>query len=236
VTTCTQRSDQSADPAIRLFQRGKIAQLAANVDRKPLQFQTVKHRQTIVDVRHVGDRDAEFVFLPAGRDFGMRAGIDIGFTRNTAGAAISASVLPTPENTMSSDRIPASSARRNSPPDTISAPNRDWRAESGRRCWDWLSPRRRFSPHGNQIRLCEGVCSMPQSLCRIDMDRGADVVGDIDKRLTDSAAVTTEALGMDHLCRMPVTATFGLEGDRDAFAVDHQRQPDENKGQQQDDQ
>lgn len=125
VTTCTQRSDQSADPAIPLFQRGKIAQLAANVDRKPVQFQTVKHRQTIVDVRHVGDRDAEFVFLLANRDFGMRADIDIGFTRNTAGAAISASVLPTPENTMSSDRIPASSARRNSPPDTISAPNRD---------------------------------------------------------------------------------------------------------------
>ena len=40
----------------------------------------------------------------------------------SSAAAISASVLPTPENTILSAGMPAASARRSSPPDTTSAP------------------------------------------------------------------------------------------------------------------
>ena len=69
--------NELADAAISGFQRIKIEELTANVERDALHGKTGKPGQPIKDSGRQINGDAELVFFLTGRDLGVRSGINI---------------------------------------------------------------------------------------------------------------------------------------------------------------
>lgn len=78
VALLAQRADEAADLAIGGLERRKVDDLAADMNRKPVEIEPGKRREPIVHAQRLIDRDAELAVEPAGGDLGMRAGIDVG--------------------------------------------------------------------------------------------------------------------------------------------------------------
>ena len=78
MTHGAQVCNELADAAVSGFQRIKIKELAANVERDALHGQAGKSGQPVKDAGCQINGDAELVFLLAGRDLGVGSGINIG--------------------------------------------------------------------------------------------------------------------------------------------------------------
>ena len=83
-----QFSDQRPDLAEGGLERLERRQLAADMDRHAAHIEAVFFGQPGIDFRRSVERDAELVLALAGRDFLMRARIDIGIDAQGAGGAL----------------------------------------------------------------------------------------------------------------------------------------------------
>ena len=86
-TTLAQRRDQRADLGKGRLERLKLAQLAADMNRDPAHIEAILGRERGVDCRRLVEWDTKLVLAFAGRNFLMRARIDIGVHPQRAGRA-----------------------------------------------------------------------------------------------------------------------------------------------------